>query len=94
LCLADSQNPQAAIDRRATARAVRFATEPPLTRSPAASGGKARICLNQSMTRISTWLGPADSNHVPAKTFVPAASMSPKMLMKLGALGTKAKNRG
>src|SRR5439155_20866522 len=72
----------------------KFASEPPLVRTPRASAGKPRNSLNQSSTSSSTCAGPAASSQTPAKKFVPAQSRSPSTDRNVGAPGTKAKKRG
>ena len=45
-----------AFARRAVARAVKFAIEPPEVRMPSAVAGRPRISASQATTRRSTWI--------------------------------------
>ena len=74
--------------------AFRVAAEPPLVNTPPAVSGMPSHSRNQSSTTSSTWLGPADSSHVPWKTLKPPVSMCARKLGQVGEEGMKAKKRG
>src|SRR5262245_2231646 len=79
---------------RATTRAIRFASEPPVVSTPLVLSGSPSHWRNQSRAVVSTWAGPDASSHTPAKKLAAAVSQSPSTDGKLGAPGTNARNRG
>ena len=74
LSYSTSRSPLPAAWRAAT-MAFRVAAEPPLVNRPPAVPGMPSHSRNQSSTTSSTWLGPADSSHVPWKMLKPPVSM-------------------
>jgi hypothetical protein len=74
--------------------AVRFPTEPPLTRTPSAVSGRPIQSRVQSITASSTADGPNPPAQLAANAFTPAAAKSASGLTGLLGLPIRAKKRG
>ncbi len=79
---------------RATARADRFAADPPETKQPPADSGRPARAASTASTWFSAWMAPAASSQEMPWIEAHETSMSKSSAALVGAAGMKPRKRG